>query len=58
MQKMFDGKEKALKESKRNLKKIKYLEEKVASQMKPDAKVKKLETSNAFLRNYRYLMKS
>ncbi len=47
---MFEGKEKALKESKGNLKKIKDLEEKVASLSKPDNKVKKPETDNAFLR--------
>ncbi len=38
--KMFEGKEKALKESKGNLKKIKDLEERVASLTKPDNKVK------------------
>ncbi len=48
--KMFDGKEKALKESKGNLKKIKDLEENIASLLKPDNKVKKLEIDNAFLR--------
>ncbi len=48
--KMFEGKEKALKESKGNLKKIKDIEEKVASLMKPDDKVKILEIDNAFLR--------
>ncbi len=47
--KMFEGKEKALKESKGNLKKIKDIEEKVASRTKPDDKVKKLETNIAFL---------
>ncbi len=47
--KMFEGKEKALKKSKGNLKKIKELEEKVASLSKPDDKVKKLEIDNVFL---------
>ncbi len=47
--KMFQGKEKALRESKGNLKKIKNLEEQVASLMKPDDKVKNPETDIAFL---------
>ncbi len=47
--KMFEGKEKALRESKGNLKKIKELEEQVASLMKTDDKVKKLEADIPFL---------
>ncbi len=47
---MFVDKEKALKESKGNLKKIKALEDLVVSLMKPDDKVKNLETDNSSLR--------
>ncbi len=47
--KMFAGKERIAKESKSHLERIKFLEQKLASQV-PDDKVKKLEGDNAFLR--------
>ncbi len=57
--KMFEGKEKALKESKGNLKKIKDLEEKVASLSKPDDKVKNLKhITLSCERNCSYLQKN
>ncbi len=46
---MFAKKERILRESKGNLDKIKALEQKMASFMKHDNKVKKLETDNSFL---------
>ncbi len=48
--KMFAEKERIVRESKGNLDKIKILEQKLASLMMHDDKVRKLQTDNAFLR--------
>ncbi len=48
--KMFEEKERIARESKAHLDKIKILEERLASLMVPDDKVRKLEADNAFLR--------